>query len=597
MREVVWFDHKDNDGQNHRKNWTRVRKIIESANTLVAHNLKYDMTVLRNYDISFENQLLWCTMVTEYLLSGQDKHRRTFNLSACAEFNGLGTKIDKIGLLWDQGVETYDMPKDLLEEYCLHDCDLAMGLYEKQIVHEEYPTIEKIHKLQMEFQLSLSDMEMYGFKFDVEKAYQFVKEMDVKREEIESSFKEIAGDEHINIGSGAQRSALLFGGLLKTTHLEWTIKELKSKPESRYYERKVENEYEYAGLGFKPPKKKRKDGYYSTDKAVIEGLGARSSIQKQIKSLLIENSIVKKARETLLGKEGKGLINKIGTDGMIHPNLNMAVTSTGRLSSTNPNSQNMPRSGTSPLKQCIVPVFDEILNGDLSQIEWRGAAELSQDVEMIREINGGIDQHNRACTDIMNLELNKENRNYAKIFNFRMIYGGSAYGFFMDHKMPDFSKAIWAQIVREFCEKYHGLTAWQDKNIATVYENKGELRVKTGRKFCFPMGDNYEYNERQIKNFPVQGVAGGDILPVCAVVIRRGMIKAKLKSRMILTVHDSIVFDVVAAEKDRLVKLIAYVFAHLTEYVSAYYGFEWKTDLTGEIESGPNYAEIKEITI
>jgi len=594
-RDVVWFDHSENQTADHVANWAHVRSLIEQADTVVAHNLKYDMTVLRSYDISFEKQALWCTMVTEYLLSGQDKHVRTYNLNAVAEHYGLSKKLDKVQSLWDQGVETYDMPMEMVEEYVLQDCRLAMQIYEKQVAHEEMSIIEKVHKLQMEFQLSLSDMELYGFCFDKEKAHELVVELDNQREEIENKYKEIVGDEHVNIGSASQRSAILFGGNLKTKHKEWVVQTLKSKPESLYRHREIENAYEYEGLGFKKPKKKRKDGYYPTNKGVIEQLGARSDVQKMVKSLLLENSVIKKARETLLGKtDEKGLINKIGTDERIHANLNMAVTATGRLSSTNPNSQNMPRGNTSPLKQCIIPYFDMLLNADLSQAEWRGAAELAQDEEMIHEINSGIDQHNRACTDIMNLELNKDNRNYAKIFNFRMIYGGSAYGFYMDHKMPGFTLRSWQRIVDDFCSKYYGLTDWQDRNIAEVYA-KGELRIQTGRKFKFKRDDNYEYNERQIKNYPVQGIAGGDILPICAVVIRRGMVKAKLKSRMILTVHDSIVFDVVKEELDRLIKLIKYVFSHLTEYIKAFYGIPWRTDLAGDIEVGPNYAEMEEI--
>lgn len=595
-QEVVWFDHVDNQGKDHTASWARVRSIIEGADRLVAHNLKYDMTVLRGYDISFENQELWCTMVTEYLLSGQDKHRRTFNLNACAEYHGLGTKIDKVGLLWDQDVETYDIPKDLLEEYVLHDCELALKLYGTQVSHEEYETISLVHKLQMEFQLSLSDMELYGFCFNANRAMELVAEMDIQREGIEKKLKEIANDPYINIGSSQQRSALLYGGLLKTSHLEWTIKTLKTIPESRYYERTVIKEYEHEGLGFRKPKKVKADGYYPADKDTIKALPARGAVQKLVKSLLIENSVVKKARETLLGKKDKGLVNKVGTDGRIHPNLNMAVTSTGRLSSSDPNSQNMPRGGTSPLKQCIVPFFDYILNADLSQVEWRCAAELSRDSVMIQEINSGIDQHNKACTELMGLELNKDNRNHAKVFNFRMIYGGSAYGYYMDGKMPNFPLKKWEGIVNGFQNKYFGLTDWNEANVARVYANKGELRVKTGRKFCFPQM-NYEYNERQIKNYPIQGCSGGDILPICAVVIRRALVKAGFKSRMILTVHDSLVFDVLEAEKDRLVKLIGYVFSHLVDYIKDYYGIDWITDLAGEIEIGTNYGELKEIKI
>jgi DNA polymerase I-like protein with 3'-5' exonuclease and polymerase domains len=591
--QVFWFDHAEVQ-EDWVANMSAVRSIIEEADTVIAHNLKYDMTLLRNYDISFENQQLWCTMVTEYLLSGHDK-TRTYGLDAVSDHHGLGRKLDKVRKMWDMGIETYDIPKDLIEEYVLQDCNLALELYKEQVKDPEMQHINKVHKLQMEFQLCLSDMELYGFKFDADKAHKIVKELDLQKMEMELQILEMAKTPNANVGSGQQLSAILFGGILKTEGTEWVIKELKSKPESRYYEKRVTFEEEIPGLGFKTPKKMLLNGYYPTDKATLEGLRARSPAQKEVKHTLLSYSVLKKARETLKGKEGKGLINKIGVDGMIHPHLNMAVTATGRLSSSDPNSQNLPRLGTSPVKRCIIPFFDGIMQGDLSQVEWRGGAELSQDQEMMHEINSGIDQHNRACVELMLLELTKENRNFAKIFNFRMIYGGSGYGFYKDHKMPNFTLTQWNRIVKEFCEKYWGLTDWQDKNIETVYK-EGQLRIKTGRRFVFQRNENYEYNERQVKNFPVQGVAGGDILPLAAVVVRRGMKKSGLKSRMILTVHDALAFDYVEAEKERLYTLVSYVFKNLVGYIKSYFGIEWDTALAGEIEAGPNYAELKEIS-
>jgi DNA polymerase-1 len=193
----------------------------------------------------------------------------------------------------------------------------------------------------------------------------------------------------------------------------------------------------------------------------------------------------------------------------------------------------------------------------------------------------------------MNLKLTKDNRNDAKIFNFRMIYGGSPYGFYMDTKMPDKPLKWWKKVVFGFENKYYRLTGWQQDNITNVMRH-GCLRIKTGRKFVFNKVGQ-EYNERQIKNYPVQGLAGGDILPLLAVIIRRGMQKASLESRMILTVHDSIVFDVLIKEKERLIKLIEIVLNNLVNYIKSYYNISWSADLAGEIEVGPNYADLKGI--
>lgn len=251
-----------------------------------------------------------------------------------------------------------------------------------------------------------------------------------------------------------------------------------------------------------------------------------------------------------------------------------------------------------------------IMQCDLSQIEWRAAACLSQDRVMIHEINSGIDQHAEACTNpkLMNIKFiskkdpeSKANRDHAKVFNFRMIYKGSHWGFYLDPNMPDFSVDRWKQIVDGFYEKYNGLKEWQDNTIKLVREQKGFLQIPTGRIFLFnkelQKDGSYDYNERKICNYPIQGISGGDILPLCSVLIRRGLIKNKLKSKLILTVHDSILFDYIKEEEMRLARLCLIIIRNLPKYISEYFNFNWNVNLDGEIEVGPNYGELKELKV
>ncbi len=239
-----------------------------------------------------------------------------------------------------------------------------------------------------------------------------------------------------------------------------------------------------------------------------------------------------------------------------------------------------------------------ILQIDLSQIEWRGAAWLSQDVTMINEINSGIDQHSAACTDLMEMELTKENRFFAKIFNFRLLYGGTAFGFYKDVNMPKFSQAKWRKIVDNFYNKYWGLKHWQDKNIQFVFKH-GYLQLPTGRLFVFNKTKREQgvmvYNEREIKNYPVQGLAGGDILPLLAVLLRRGLKKYKLKSKYILTVHDSIVFEYLDKELKMLIKLCEATMEGLVSNIQNYFGVDWNVDLAAEIEIGEDYGNLQPI--
>jgi DNA polymerase-1 len=609
VREVIWFDHssleynKDLDDNNP---WERVREHLEWADIVVAHNAKHDVTIARYYGISFEKVKLHCTMLVEYLLSGQDTRRRTFGLSEVAAQYGFPPKIDKVKALWDSGVDTWDIDSGLLTEYCLDDCQKTLDIYMRQVEEVAKWNMGKVVDLQNEFTLCLSDMELFGFGFDKDRAEQIVADYEVQMDRLLEIIHGLAvwqvkpneeATVKFNPGSPQQVSGLLFGGTFKVDGLVWTTRELKH--ETKLYQKQEKIEVTMDGLGFKSPSKHpNEDGSWPTDKDTLKRLRGRTPEQKLVLSTLAEYANMKKAKETLKGKTvGKGIIYKIKHDGNVRPNFNQCVATTGRLTSSDPNGQNMPRGSTSPLKTCIVPNFDYILQVDLSQIEWRAAAWLSQDKVMIHEINSGIDQHNKACVELMELPLTKENRTHAKVFNFRMLYGGVAYGYFMDQKMPNFPLKKWEEIVHGFEAKYYGLCNWQYNTHTQVMMNGGWVQIPTGRKFNFLPDSKGEFPIRNIKNYPVQGIAGGDILPILAVQIRRGLNQQKMKSRFILTVHDSLVFDVKEEEREALIKLISVCVQNLRRTVGAYYGFDWNVDLTGEIEIGKNYGELEEVPL
>jgi DNA polymerase I-like protein with 3'-5' exonuclease and polymerase domains len=605
VRDVIWVEHQDAEPT---EEWCdRVQGHLDWADMICAHNLKHDMTILRNYGISFEKIKLHCTMVTAYLLSGQDTRQRTFDLGSVAQHYGFPPKLDKVKALWKKGRDTYEINSDLLHEYVMDDCQKTLDICYRQIEDVEREGMQLVVNLQNEFTMSLSDMELYGFKFDTVLAEAMVMEYEAKMDTLANEIRNIAYadmmydtndelEEEFNPSSDVQRSALLFGGTFGINGKVWTTRELKC--ETKLYQKKGKVECSLPGLWDEPPTKKRNlDGSVPVDKTIISKLRCKTPEQKIVQSALTEYGKIKKAKETLRGKtETKGLLNKIGLDGWIHPNLNQAVTVTGRLSGSDPNTQNMPRGSTSPLKQCILPKYDEILQVDLSQIEWRCAAWLSQDPEMIHEINTGVDQHTEACVraDMMNLPFSKENRTKAKIFNFRMIYGGVAYGYYMDADMPPFPLKKWEGIVEAFKNKYHRLAQWWYEEYTKVMMG-GSMTIPTGRQFQFLKGTGGEYPERNVKNYPVQGMAGGDILPLLAVMIRRGLRQAGLKSHYILTVHDSLVLDVVHSERSTVIALVQRCVASLQGAVSRYYNLDFNVHLDGELEVGKNYGSLKEL--
>jgi len=213
-----------------------------------------------------------------------------------------------------------------------------------------------------------------------------------------------------------------------------------------------------------------------------------------------------------------------------------------------------------------------------------------------------VDQHVATVVEMMEMEFiskkdlkSKENRDHAKTFNFRMIFGGTEWGFYLDINMPSFTIKKWRRIIHAFFIKYAGLKNYHQTCISFVFRN-GFIKLPTGRWFKFNkkhIQGEYTYAVNQIKNYPIQGMSGGDILPLMAVIIRRGMRKMGLQSKLILTVHDSIVFDYIAAERDKLARLCYNVGNNLGAYIKNYYEIDWNVNLECEVEIGDNYGAMK----
>jgi DNA polymerase I-like protein with 3'-5' exonuclease and polymerase domains len=605
--ELFWFDHKDEAPDVYAIE--QIQAYFDDADILIAHNAKYDVKILTFMGVDFNDTPLHCTQVADYIIEGQDK-RMKWGLNAVAERYGLGTKHDEVKEMWDSGIDTYDIPSNILGPYCLQDCRLTLDIYNKQLPRIVNRGLEKLIALQNEFTYSLMEMEINGFEFDQDVAAALVAEFAAEQKFHTKRLIEIAGFE-FNPGSHQSLSAALYGGILKIPGHEWVIKTYTSVPYSDYICRKTTKEVKVNGVGFKPPKgsKPGADGYYKTDKDTIEKLPARTKVLREFKKVLVAYRKAAKVVSTIQGKKGNtGLLSKIQSDGRIHVKLNQTIAATGRLTSSDPNGQNLPRGNTSPIKKCIIPSYDGIMQVDLSQVEWRGAAYLAQDKVMIREVNAGVDQHIAAVREIMKMKFtdkkdpeSKKNRDTAKVVNFRYIYGGTKWGFHLDVNMPPFGLARYQEILDGLDTKYYGLKNWQDRNIKSVYQGE-TIILPTGRRFAiYKQPDKktgeLEYKVNQIKNYPVQGFAGGDILPLMCALIRRGMRNRNMKSKMILTVHDSLVFDYVDEERDELARLCYKVGNNLSSYVSSYYGFKMNVKLEVEVEVGPNYGEIKELTL
>ena len=236
-----------------------------------------------------------------------------------------------------------------------------------------------------------------------------------------------------------------------------------------------------------------------------------------------------------------------------------------------------------------------ILDCDLSQIEWRMAAFLSQDPVMLEEIRSGIDQHAATCVNLMELPLTKANRQDAKIFNFRAIYcnpKSGAYAYYMDSRMPNFSQRKWESIVDGFFEKYNGLQIWHDK-IENIVRKTGKLTGPTGQVWAFQKEKKkqgyWDYSKEKIYNYPVQGTSGA-LIKLALIHIRKRSEHLKRK-KFIMSVHDSLIWDVHQDEVEELGRINLQTFKDLPDLCKKYFGFYINIPIVGEATYGSTWGD------
>lgn len=243
-----------------------------------------------------------------------------------------------------------------------------------------------------------------------------------------------------------------------------------------------------------------------------------------------------------------------------------------------------------------------ILDADLSQIEWRVAAFLSQDKTMLNEIHAGVDAHGFACTEWMGFPLTKENRTIAKIFNFRMIYGGSPYSFYLDPKMPNFSAKKWERIVTSFYEKYPQLKekqdSWYEELCAT-----GQIVSPSGRILKPRKKEKhgvFDYSRPDACNYPVQSFATADITPLAMSLIDDRLVKLGAYDKgnlFIAQVHDSVIFDTVDASWARGIgHVCVHTFRQLPAWIEKVFNIkDFNVPIDGEMAIGPNWGAVEEL--
>jgi DNA polymerase I-like protein with 3'-5' exonuclease and polymerase domains len=642
------FTHQEWEGSHGHEihNLYAIQAELDDVDTLVAHNLKFDANWLKSKNISIDHLDLWDTAIADYMINGQEKIGYT--LGGCCYRWGLPVKTDMVKTYWDAGKDTHEVPLRILLPYQKNDVMITAELFKKQYAEiKKSPALSTLLGVRNEALHIMTDLEMNGMPFDKTAAEKHVEHFQQEMLSTDRQLKSYFGQDDINLDSGNELSACLFGGKLKrvaerpqvytkyVTYKEayqFTYKSGKHKGKTitKYKNRKLQGlfckkvkvpyEIDLEGVGFEPAdnseckRNNEPTGYYQTNKDVLKNLkctaaGSTTAKHKReiLRSLLHRSKIVKFVSTFVGAKKGTGLFHVVdgNLDGYCHPSYNQTIAATGRLTSSNPNGQNFPRSKadadgfTNPLKSVFIPSRPGglILTIDLSQLEWRIGAWLSQDPVAMSEILNDIDCH---ADNAVNFFGDIKYRQDAKIMTFRLLYGGSAFAFWIDPLMPNFSKGKWNEIVDSYKMKYRVLTKWQEDNIISVPKTGGILTSPLGRLYKIPMIPHKKYgnlihSETCIKNYPVQGTATGDVVPLAMNMMRRRMMKdpmAYMSTNWMGQVHDSMIFDTMPHEVKRVAHAGITVFEELPATINKMWGVDFNLPLTGEAEWGPNYGTI-----
>ena len=282
-----------------------------------------------------------------------------------------------------------------------------------------------------------------------------------------------------------------------------------------------------------------------------------------------------------------GMRRNTRSDGILHTTFNQCITATGRLSSSDPNFQNQPRGGTFPIRECVVSRFEggQIMEADFSGLEFRVAGELSKDGQIYDDIMTGKDVHKQTASIINEKpveEITKNERQQAKAYTFAPLYGGQG-----AQEAPHVQ-----QYFKEYFNIYEGLAKWHEVLKRGVLKD-GTVTLPSGRQFYWPHVERTANGRisyaTQIVNYPVQSFATADIVPIACIRASKLMRNAGVKSKLVLTVHDSIVVDVYPGEEEQVKDILVDAMENVADEVSLRYNYDMVIPLAIEIKSGSNW--------
>ncbi|MCD8235520.1 MAG: DNA polymerase I [Prevotellaceae bacterium] len=495
------------------------KEIYESPKILkIGQNIKYDLMVLANYDIHLAGPL-FDTMIAHYILHPELRH----NMDYLAEIylNYKTIHIDElIGSKGKKQLSMRDLSPAEVYEYAAEDADITLRLKSKleKELHEEN-LYNLFADIEMPLVPVLARMERNGVCLDTGSLTETSQHFTQRMQQIEQEIYELAGCD-FNISSPKQVGEVLFDRLKITDKA-----------------------------------KKTKTGQYVTSEEVLQSLRTKHPVVEKI----LDYRGYKKLLSTYIDALPQ-LINP--RTGHIHTSYNQAVTTTGRLSSSNPNLQNIPirdENGKEVRKAFIPDEGCEFFSADYSQIELRIMAHLSGDENMVEAFREGHDIHAATAAKIYKQpisEITSDQRRKAKTANFGIIYGITTFG--LAERMQ-VSRGEAKELIDEYFATYPKVKEYMDKSINVAREH-GYTETLFGRRCYLPDINSRNatvrgYAERNAINAPIQGTAA-DIIKIAMVNIDRHIREHNLRSKMILQVHDELNFSVVPEEKEVLQRIV-----------------------------------------
>ena len=528
------------------KSFEILKPFFESTKIIkVGHNIKFDIQVLLKYNVKVSSPI-YDTMVAHYLINPDMRH----NLDTLSESYLNYSPISIESLIGKKGknqISMRDVSIDKIKNYASEDADITLrlkGIFDKEI---EVNNLSKIfYDIEIPMINVLSEMEAEGIKIDTSYLKKLDKEFEDDLEKLKKEIFKKCGEE-FNLNSPKQLGEILFDKL-----------KLVSKP------------------------KKTKTGQYSTSEEVLSSLANDHRI--------IENILEWRSLDKLQNTYVRSLPNEVSNlTKRVHSSFNQTVTTTGRLSSNNPNLQNIPirTANGQKIRKAFIPRNNDyiIMAADYSQIELRVIASISNEENMIDAFVNNQDIHTITASKIYNVDpenVSREQRGNAKTVNFGIIYGVSAFGL---SQQTDLNRSESKQMIDNYFLNYPGLKKYMSDQIDFA-RNNGYVETIMGRR-RYLQNINSQNNmlrsgaERNAINAPIQGSAA-DIIKIAMININSEFKKQSFKSKMLLQVHDELVFDVHNSEKDRIQDIVK------TTMESA---VKLKVPLKIDLEFGKNWLE------